>query len=230
MNIIANIYGFNFVYQYKQFSDLIPAVQNDKNTISISSQTDTRAREQLVDFADFFRSGTGFIVRSNYNQVINSLSDLCGKTVAVLATSTFQNDVTNQNANCGGNPITIQTFPSTSQAISAVQNGNADVVLDDDVFIPTVISQSNNQLKVSGQSYGVAPYGILCNKQNQALCCLLVNAINYLIQQGIYEQLLNKYSYTYAKNGICPSRLNIDGTTCLSTCTPTNTFCQSKLS
>ncbi|CAF2713956.1 unnamed protein product [Rotaria sp. Silwood2] len=220
----------SFVYQYTQFAQLISTVQNDKNTISISTQTDTLAREQFVNFAHFFATGTAFLVRSSYGQPINALSDLCGKRVVVQATSIQEIDLKTQNSKCGGNNITIQSVPSRANLINAVQSGTADVAVYDEAPLHVVASQSNNALKVVGQPYDVQPYGILCNQQNSVLCCALVDAINYLIQQGTYEQLLAKYSFSYKNNGVCPSRVNLNGTTCLTTCTPSASYCTSKFS
>jgi polar amino acid transport system substrate-binding protein len=228
MNSIASITGLSFTYEFQQFSQLIASVQNDTNTISISAEIDTSAREQSVNFAEFTRTATGFIVKSTYNQTINGLSDLCGKIVAVLSGSVQINDAMNQNAKCGGNNITIQIWSTFTEIANAVQSGSANVGLSPEPVLSSFASQSNGQLIVVGQAYDFNTIGILCNKENQALCCLLVNAINYLIKQGTYEQLLNKYSFTYQKYGICPSTINLNQT-CLSTCAPTNSFCQNKL-
>jgi len=229
MNYIENIYKIRFTYQYQEFSQFISTVQNNENTISISTETDTLAREEFVNFAQFFKTGTGFIVQFSYDTSITGLSDLCGKKVAVLDSSIQENDVETQNQQCGDNTITIQSFPSTTEIINAVLDGSVDVGLNDEALLTSIASQSNNTLKVVGQPYDVQPYGILCNKQNEPLCCALVNAINYLIQQGTYEQLLNNYSFSYKNNGVCPSRINLNGSTCLSTCTPSNASCQTKL-
>jgi len=229
MNNIATITGLSFTYQFQGLSQLITSVQNNTDTISISVEADTLAREQLVDFAEYARSASGFIVKSTYNQTINGLSDLCGKIVAVLSGSVQENNAMTQNAECGGNNITIQTWPTFTELVNAVQSGSADVGVSVEAVLLSFAIQSNGQLIIVGQAYNSQIAGILCNKENQALCCLLVNAINYLITQGTYEQLLNKYSLTYQGYGICPSTLNLNGTTCLSSCVPTNSFCQNKL-
>ena len=227
MNYIADLLGVTFTYQYKQFPELISAVQSDVNTISISVQTDTIAREQFVNFAHFFQTGTVFFIRSDSTLNIRTLADLCGKKVVVLTSTIQVDDVRNQNTQCGGNAITIQTVLTSAEARDAVRNGIAEVGLDDDALISYFTAQSNSQLKAVGQSYNIAPYGILCNKQNSALCCSLVNSINYLIQRGTYQTLFPKYSFKFTQNGICPSRLNLNGLTCASACVPSGGICSS---
>lgn len=230
MNYISDLYQFSFTYQYTDFAQFIPTVASEINTISISTQTDTLAREQLVNFAQFIRTGTAFLVLSSYSGVINSLTDLCGKKVGVISTSIQEDDVKQQNTKCDATKqIQIQSVPSFTDLLGIVQNGTVEVSLYDEAPLTYIVSQSNNQLKVVGQPYDIQPYGIVCNKNNPNLCCMLVNAINYLIKQGTYENLLKKYSFTYKNNGVCPSRVNLAGTTCSSTCTPDQTFCQNKL-
>ncbi|CAF3655637.1 unnamed protein product [Adineta steineri] len=222
LDYIADIYNIKFSYQYADFSDFISMVQNDKDLISISTETDTAAREKNVSFAQFFKSGTSFLVRSSYTETINGLSDLCGKKVAVLTGTTQESDVTTQNAQCGSNPITINSFVSEAELVTALEDETVDVVLDDDASIIADIQNSNGQLKKAGTTYDIAPYGILCNKNNEQLCCALVNAINYLISEGTYAKLLEKYGYTSEDNGIYPSRINLSGSTCFSKCVPKN--------
>ena len=227
MNYISDLIGVKFTYQYKLFTELIPAVQSDTNAISISVQTDTVAREQLVNFAQFFQTGTGFFVRSDSTLNIQTLADLCGRTVVVLTGTIQVNDVQTQNTLCGTNAITIQTVGTGAEARTAVRNGVAQVGLEDDALVAYFTAQSNSELKAVGTPYNVAPYGIVCNKQNSALCCLLVNAINYLIQRGTYQSLFPKYSFTFSRNGICPSRLNLNGSTCAGACVPSGGICPS---
>lgn len=230
MNYISFIYRINFKYRFAQFQDLISQVQNERNVISISTHTITAARIQLVDFAQFFKTGTGFLVRSTYTGMINELSDLCGKTVGVQSSTIQERDVQQQNTKCpSNNRITIVSVITYPTLIEIVRNGTVDVSILDEALLVTSVLESNNQLKAIGKPYDVQPYGILCNKDNRALCCTLVNGINYLIQEGIYEKLLRKYSFTYANNGICPSRINLKGSTCEEKCTPSQSTCKSHL-
>jgi ABC-type amino acid transport substrate-binding protein len=91
----------------------------------------------------------------------------------------------------------LQSLSSTAELINAVRNSTAEVDLNDAASLTSVTGQYNGQLKVVRQSYNIQPFGILCNEQNQSLCCAFIIVINYLIQQGTYEQLLKTYSYSY---------------------------------
>jgi polar amino acid transport system substrate-binding protein len=226
---ISKIYGIDIKYQYQDFDDIIPLIQDTTNLISADAVTDTLARENLVNFALYFKTGTDFLLRSTDTTPINSLDDLCGKTVVVQTGTIQETDVTTKNGQCGGN-IVIQSVTTLTDLANAVQDGTAEVGLYDESLLVTIVSSSNGQLKIANKPYDVQPYGIVCNKRNNQLCCAMVDAINYLIQQGTYEQLLKKYSFTYQNNGICPSQINLSGTSCSSICKPSDSLCQTKLS
>ena len=206
-------------------------MQSNPNIISIGFQTDSVAREVFVNFVDFIRYSFGFIVKSSYTGTINSLSDLCGKTVVSIANSTPQIDITQQNTLCGvNNQITFIGVSNITDIVKTVESGNNIIGAFIEPIVAYYASHSNGQLKLVNAVYHPATGGILVNKGNPALSCLLVDAINYLIRDGTYGQLLSNYSLTYATNGVCPSRLNLNGTTCLPACVPDNSCCQAKLS
>lgn len=230
MNIISYIYDVEFMYEYKDFVDIIPAVQEDENTISISTHTITAARSQLVDFAQFFRTGTGFVVRSDYTEEVKGLKDLCGKKVVVITGSIQEADVDRQTTECGSNSIIKTTVLGTTDLFDAIIGSTADVGLYDEAIIVTAVVESNGALKAVGEVYDVAPYGILCNKKNRGLCCSLVTAINHLVQDGAYKRLLEAYSFSFENNGICPSRINLKGPMCSRRCRPPPFFCEAMLS
>ena len=220
LNYIGYIYRVNFQFRYAAFQDFISIVQGDPSVISISSQTVTAERSKSVTFAQYFETGSGFIVRSSYSQTIDGLASLCGKTVAVQSTSIQAQDVQQQSQKCGTNPITIISVAAYSDLINLVVNGTAAVGVQDEALLITSARESGGQLKVVGTPYNVQPYGIVCNKASRGLCCSLVNAINYLIEEGVYGNLLERYSFSPKSNGVCPSRINLQGSVCRRSCVP----------
>ncbi|CAF4045459.1 unnamed protein product, partial [Rotaria sordida] len=134
-------------------------VQNDVNTIAITPLIVTEARTQLVDMAQYFRVGNGFLVKSTYGGTINNLNDLCGKKVATLAGSTTAGDLQAQKALCpSSSPLTIVPVPTRTELPNSVLNGQADVAVTSQLYLLTFARDSNNQLKVVGMPYNVRPY------------------------------------------------------------------------
>ncbi|CAF1365434.1 unnamed protein product [Rotaria sp. Silwood1] len=107
-------------------------------------------------------------------------------------------------------------------AVNLVRNSTADVAIAGEIMLAATVRQFNNQLKLVGGIFNSTIVGIVCNKNKVNLCCALVNAINFLINEGIYKDLLQRYSFNYTNNAICSSRINLQGSTCASMCIPRN--------
>src|SRR5262245_9737602 len=64
------------------FDTIIPGLQSGKYGLGMSSFTDTKEREKVVDFVTYFSAGTSFYVKKG-GPKINGLADLCGHSVGV---------------------------------------------------------------------------------------------------------------------------------------------------
>jgi ABC-type amino acid transport substrate-binding protein len=71
------------------FDSILPGLATGKYDLGISSFTDTKEREQAVDFVSYYSAGTSFFVRADGGPAIGALADLCGHTVAVLSRSVY---------------------------------------------------------------------------------------------------------------------------------------------
>ena len=94
----------------------------------MSSFTDTKAREKVVDFVTYFSAGTSFYVKAQGGPAINSLADLCGHTVAVERGTTQADDATAQGAKCkkaGKSGVTVNVYPDQNGANLALSSGRA---------------------------------------------------------------------------------------------------------
>src|SRR3954447_12872581 len=65
------------------FDAIIPGLASGKYDLGMSAFSDTKEREQTVDFVTYFSAGTSFYVKAQGGPTVNTLADLCGKTVAV---------------------------------------------------------------------------------------------------------------------------------------------------
>ncbi len=80
------------------FDTIIPGLVSGKYDLGMSSFTDTKAREQTVDFVTYYVAGTSFYVKSSGGPNIASLADLCGHKVAVEKGTTQQADAQAQSS------------------------------------------------------------------------------------------------------------------------------------
>ena len=106
--------GLNGKVVNASFDTIIPGLPSGKYDLGMSSFTDTKARQKVVDFVTYFSAGTSFYVKAQGGPTINSLADLCGHTVAVERGTTQATDATSQNAKCksaGKKGVSVHVYP-----------------------------------------------------------------------------------------------------------------------
>jgi len=177
------------------FDTIIPGIQSGKYDMGASSFTDTIARQKVVDFVDYFTAGEGFYVKTGSPLAFNGLTTLCGHTVAVEDGTTEQTDAQTTAKTCtkGGKPtVTVLSFGNQSQANLAVSSGRADVGFADSQVAGYIVATSNGVFQNSGTAFEVAPYGLALPKGN-GMATPVQGAVNLLISNGIYKQILTKW-------------------------------------
>jgi polar amino acid transport system substrate-binding protein len=177
------------------FDTIIPGIQSGKYDMGASSFTDTIARQKVVDFVDYFTAGEGFYVKSGSPLAFNGLTSLCGHTVSVESGTTEQTDAQTQAKACtkSGKPnVTVLAFGNQSQANLAVSSGRADVGFADSQVAGYIVATSNGVFQNSGTAFAVAPYGLALPKGN-GMATPVQGAINLLIANGVYTQILTKW-------------------------------------
>jgi len=199
---LGTVMGVQFNFVEAGFDGIIPGLASGKYDIGMSSFTDNKSREQTVDMVTYFSAGTSFYVNANGGPAIGSLADLCGHTVAVEKGTTQLDDATAQSKTCtdAGKPaVTVTAFPDQNGANLALSSGRAEVGMADSPVAAYQVKLSNGQFKLSGQPYGVAPYGMAVARPagsapgTAPMSKPILDAMNKLIQDGVYVQILTKW-------------------------------------
>jgi len=192
---IAGAAGLKAEVKNATFDSIIPGLASNKYDLGMSSFTDTKEREKTVDFVTYFSAGTSFYVKAQGGPTVNTLADLCGKTVAVEKGTTQQTDAEAQSKKCGSSKVTVLTFPDQNGANLALSSGRAQVGMADSPVAAYLVKQSNGQFKLVGQPYGTAPYGIAMPKGG-GMAPAIKAAMTHLIQDGEYMKILTKWGIT----------------------------------
>jgi polar amino acid transport system substrate-binding protein len=190
------------------FDTIIPGIAAKKYDLGMSSFTDTKAREKVLDFVTYFTAGTSFYVKAQGGQAVSSLGDLCGKTVAVERGTTQADDATAQSAKCKGAgkpPVTVSVYPDQNGANLALSSGRAQVGMADSPVAAYIVKQSHGQFKLSGKPYATAPYGIAVPKDS-GLAKPVLAAVKALMANGTYGKILAKWGVT--SGAIAAPKLN----------------------
>jgi polar amino acid transport system substrate-binding protein len=192
---LGAVLGLNVDVVNANFDSILPGLASGKYDLGMSSFTDTKKREETVDFVTYFSAGTSFFVKASGGPQINTLDDICGHHVAVEKGTTEQDDATAQDAKCksAGKPaVDLQTYPDQAGANLALSSGRADVVMADSPVADYQVKQSGGQFKISGQPYGTAPYGIAIPKGN-GMAKPILDAIKNLMSTGVYKKILDNW-------------------------------------
>jgi polar amino acid transport system substrate-binding protein len=191
---LGQVLGLDVEMVNAGFDTIIPGLQSGKYDLGLSSFTDTKAREKVVDFVDYFSAGTSFYVKSG-GPAIETLADLCGHSVAVERGTIQADDAAAQSTKCtsAGNPeVTVSVYPDQNAANLAISSGRAEVGMADSPVAAYIVKQSNGQFELTGQPYNTAPYGIAVPKDS-GLAQPVLDALKELIADGSYGSILTQW-------------------------------------
>jgi polar amino acid transport system substrate-binding protein len=194
LDAVAKKLGLTAVYQESIFDNIIPSVTGGKYNVGMSSFTDNKTREAKVDFVDYYSAGFQWAAPAGRTV---SPDNACGLKVAVqTATTEDTDDVPAKSKACvaaGKKPITKIKIDSQDAVNQAVILGQADAFDADSPITQYAVKQSKGKLQLSGDIYGAAPYGLVIAKDAGSLKDALQKAIQSMIDDGTYGQILSKW-------------------------------------
>jgi polar amino acid transport system substrate-binding protein len=192
---LGEVMGLRVRVVVATFDGIIPGLAAGRYELGMSSFTDNREREKVVDFVTYFEAKTAFFVKADGGPTINGLADLCGHTVAAQRGTTQAADATTQSAECkkAGKPgVTVRVFPDQNAANLALTSDRGDVGMADLPPAADFVSKSNGQFKLVGEPYGPFPYGIAIPK-GSGMAQPVLDALKVLISNGTYTTILTKW-------------------------------------
>jgi polar amino acid transport system substrate-binding protein len=195
---IAQTMGLTANVQNIPFDSIIPGLAAGKYDLGMSSFTDTKDREKTVDFVTYATAGSSFFVLADGGPAIASLDDLCGHKVGAEKGTTQADDATAQDATCksAGKPgVTVSVFPDENGVNLALSSGRVDVAMADTPPAEYAVKQSDGKFKISGNSYGNAPYGIAMAKDS-GLQQPVLAAVKALMADGTYTKIMDYWGVT----------------------------------
>jgi len=186
---LGKVMGVKVTLVDATFDTIIPGIEDGKFDVGNSSFTDTKARENEVEFIDYFKAGEGFYEKANSAQTFNGLKSLCGHSVAVEDGTTEQSDAQTQAKSCH---VTVLSYSDQNQANLAVSDGRADLGFADSQVAAYIVHLSDGQFKLTGTPFETAPYGFIVAK-NSGLAAPLLAAVKTLMADGQYKKILDKW-------------------------------------
>jgi polar amino acid transport system substrate-binding protein len=192
---IGQVLGLKVNLVNATFNTIIPALESGKYDVGMSSFTDEKSREKVVNFVDYFEAGEGYYVSASSSYHPNGLGALCGHSVSVESGTTEQSDAQKQAKTCKSHKkaaVKVLSFSTQSEANLAVSSGRANVGFADSQVAAYIVATSNGQFRNSGKPFETAPYGIAIPK-GTTLDKSIQGAVKVLIGDGTYTKILDKW-------------------------------------
>ena len=205
---IAQTLGLTSVQKNVTFDAIIPGLQANKYDVGLSSFTDTPAREQVVDFVNYFNAGEAFYVKAGAKKSFTAEDSLCGHSVAVEAGTIQESESKDASAACtkhGKAAVKVLSFSDQNSVNLAVSSGRAEVGYADSPVVGYVVEQSGGTFEQSGPVFNQASYGVALPK-GTTMTQAVQAAIKSLIANGTYGAIMKKW-------GTGADAVNISGVT-----------------
>src|SRR5437588_5649748 len=107
---LGAVMGLKVTVVNATFATIIPGLTGGKYDLGASSFTDTKAREKVVDFVDYFRAGESFFTKASGGTSVTGLAGLCGLSVSVETGTVEESDAKGQSSKCmaaGKKPVNV---------------------------------------------------------------------------------------------------------------------------
>jgi polar amino acid transport system substrate-binding protein len=192
---IAALMGLKANVVNVTFDSIIPGLAAGKYDMGASSFSDNKTREKTVDFVDYANVGESFYTKASGGTTINSIADICGKTVSVEKGTTEESDAGTQGAKCKkeGKPgVTVLSYTDQNGANLAVASGRAQLGFADTPVAAYQVKKTNGQFKLVGAAYATGPYGLAIPK-NSGLAPAVQAAVKMLVDNGTYAAIFKKW-------------------------------------
>jgi polar amino acid transport system substrate-binding protein len=196
---IGSKLGLEVEYSNLDFASLITSLQSGRVDVTIAAMNDTAERQGAIDFVDYLTSGITLMVQKGNPAKIDGPDSLCGKSIAVVTGTSQQTFAEDTSAACvadGEEPLEIAVTDSDAQNQTQLRTGRIDAIVNDlpsAVYISKTTQDGKAFEVVPGDVIDGAPYGIGVNKDNPELCDAIAKALDELIEDGTYGEILGAW-------------------------------------
>ena len=198
---IAKRLNLKPVWTQIDFGALITSLKTKRIDVILSGMSDTKERQEVVDFVDYYNTPWGFMVPKGNPKGLKSLADLCGIRASAETGTAGVGFLQTQNKKCkaSGKPIQISTFDKVPAIQQAIRSGRTDVDLENyDALSYAARKLGGGEVfeAVPLSDLPTSPYGIGIAKGNDPLLQAVRKAFQAMIDDGTYNKILEKNGIT----------------------------------
>jgi polar amino acid transport system substrate-binding protein len=196
----GQVLGVKINLKQDSFENAMLGLQSGNDQI-VPGASVTAPRLKVDDFVGYVDAGYTTAEASGSPKLGSTMAALCGKKVATLSDVSFLPLMTAQSKKCtssGQSAITVLTYPDWGTAELAVQSGRADLVAAPAATLALLVKQQAGKWQLSGPVFAkeIGGYAL---KKGSPLVKPLTAAINVLIKDGTYDQILKSRGMSTAE-------------------------------
>ena len=213
-NEIARRLGLQAQFVNTVFDTAIEALKSPKCDLIISDMNITADRNKHVSFIKYFQAGQSMLAAKGNPQNINSMTDLCGKSVAVESGTTEADYLqgtgdyatsggVTQDCTTAGKPApNVVIAQKDSDALQQLQSGKVAVYFADSPVTAYYVVTQPDQFQLVGQVVGLTPVGIGLSCGSATDCTnvpltplgqAVETALKSMMADGTYQKILDKW-------------------------------------
>jgi polar amino acid transport system substrate-binding protein len=191
--------GLAAIFQQHPFDQLLPGLQARTYDGVAGGITDNRERQQIATFVDYSASGTGFLALRGNPTGVRTVSDICGKRVAVQRATTQQELLDDYSStSCGDNEISVLPLAENPDAVNAVLAGEADLAAATNVTLAdlTVLMEGRVEIIEDPEwpnGWKASPNGFGFLREDAELAEAYRAALQAMVDDGTYDRILAQY-------------------------------------
>lgn len=193
---VGDALGVKTQFENTSFASLFTSLKTGRFDMAMNGLTITDERMVENDMIAYAKDGYGLVVKKGDSRSIAEASDLCGMTISVLRGSTAEAWMEERNtAECAGDAVNVLAFDEGSQALLAVESGQADATSAQTAqLLFYELSDPERYEFVQGFSYGDGFVGIAVPKGQDAFVQLLVDGLQQTIDDGSYAEVMKEWN------------------------------------
>lgn len=183
------------------FAGLFPGLISKKFDVVASMVGITDQRKEAFDFVPYFLGGVRLVAMKKNDLALQTESDVCGHTAAIMAGSTQMAALEKVKDSCpAGKPMVLKAFSGQAEALNELARGSADVAYVDWPVAAYVVQQKPDFAEVSPILSGKGPgtqrnrIGMVIQKGDADKQQAIQSAFSSLESSGVYDQLMAKWN------------------------------------
>lgn len=189
-------------YDVGGFDNLIPGLTTGRYDAVLSNIHVTEDRLERVDFVNFFNTNRlGLVVPAgSVEEPYTQFSQLCGKTVAAGSGTTNAFMLEEASERCvadGHSPIDIPLFPDRASGVQSVISGRSPAFFGPYEGLAYQAVATGGKLEIGGVFEVPANHVGIGLPKDSPLTEPVRQAVNALIEDGTYAQILDKWDVSH---------------------------------